>query len=149
MKPFFVGIALISCVAACERLENVGKAPEFTPVLGGSEHSAMMSPGPTRRCVLLSVVIDGASLWSGSPQSLLGDRRAVQRGDILTVVIEIDDKAEISNTSGRSRSGSENLSLPSFFGIPQRINESLPDGASLGHSSINNFLERLFRKQGT
>ena len=35
--------------------------------------------------------------------SLVGDRRASTRGDILTVVIEIDDKAEIQNSSGRSR----------------------------------------------
>jgi flagellar L-ring protein precursor FlgH len=73
---------------------------------------------------------DGASLWSPSRASLLGDRRAVVRGDILTVVIEIDEKAEISNSSDRSRSGSENLSVPGLFGLPQRLDEKLPEGAS-------------------
>ena len=131
---FLVSVALIACLpAGCARLSEVGKAPSFSPVIGSTEHSAMMSPGlpvdvPTSR------EIDTASLWSGAPQSLLGDRRAVQRGDILTVVIEIDDKAEISNTSGRSRNGSENLSIPSFFGIPQRINQQLPEGASLDNA---------------
>ncbi|MCL4122796.1 UNVERIFIED_CONTAM: hypothetical protein GTU68_054959 [Idotea baltica] len=71
------------------------------------------------------------SLWTGDRGSLLGDRRAVQRGDILTVVIEIDDSASISNSTDRSRNGSENLSIPEFFGVPQRADESLPDGASL------------------
>lgn len=78
--------------------------------------------------------VDQASLWSGGRQSLLGDRRALQRGDILTVVIEIDEEAEISNSTSRSRSGSESLSVPHLFGIPQRLNEKLPDGASLDNA---------------
>ena len=57
----------------------------------------------------------------------------MQRGDILTVVIEIDDKAEISNTSARSRSGSDTLSVPQLVGIPQRLDDRLPDGASMAN----------------
>jgi flagellar L-ring protein precursor FlgH len=60
----------------------------------------------------------------------LGDRRAIQQGDILTVVIEIDESAEISNATDRSRSGSESLGIPGLFGLPQRLDERLPDGAS-------------------
>jgi flagellar L-ring protein precursor FlgH len=79
-----------------------------------------------------------ASLWSGSRGSLLGDRRAVQQGDILTVVVEIDEEAEISNASERSRSGSESLGVPGLFGLPQRLDERLPDGASAADAvSIN------------
>jgi len=74
---------------------------------------------------------DTASLWNGGPQSLLGDRRAISAGDILTVVIEIDDKAEISNSTSRARSGSESLSIPSLLGIPQSFETVLPNGASL------------------
>ncbi len=54
------------------------------------------------------------------------------RGDILTVVIEIDDKAEISNATSRSRSGSQSMSVPDLFGVPQRINQGITDGASMG-----------------
>jgi flagellar L-ring protein precursor FlgH len=61
----------------------------------------------------------------------LGDRRASLRGDILTVVIEIDDSAEFSNTSERGRSGSEQMGVTGLFGLPQRIDERLPDGASM------------------
>ena len=75
--------------------------------------------------------VDRASTWSRSRHSLLGDRRAMNKGDILTVVIEIDDKAEISNGTSRSRNGSESLAVPQLFGLPQRIDEKLPDGASM------------------
>lgn len=89
----------------------------------------MISPGLPLR-LEEDRLVDQASLWSGTRQSLLGDRRAVQRGDILTVVIEIDEKAEISNATDRSRSGTETLGIPGLFGLPQRLDEKLPEGAS-------------------
>jgi flagellar L-ring protein precursor FlgH len=75
-----------------------------------------------------------ASLWSAGQKSLLGDRRAALRGDILTVVIEIDERAEISNSTARSRSGSSNMGIPSFFGLPQRIDRQMPEGASMAEA---------------
>jgi flagellar L-ring protein precursor FlgH len=54
------------------------------------------------------------------------------------VVIEIDDKAEISNTSGRSRTGNQSMGIPSLFGIPERVNENLPAGASLAQAVSTN-----------
>ena len=46
--------------------------------------------------------------------------------------IEIDEKAEISNSTDRSRSGSESLGIPELFGVPQKVDKNLPEGASLG-----------------
>ena len=134
MVPFrTAGLIALIASSSCGRISDVGKAPDFTPVSGSEEYFAMVSqPLP----VSLERVspLDSASLWSKSRGSLLGDRRAVKQGDIMTVVIEIDDKAEISNSSQRSRSGAENLSLPEFFGIPQRIDPTLPDGAALANA---------------
>lgn len=128
-KVTFLLVGVCS-VAACGRLDHFGKPPSFSPREETQEHRAMYDPGlpltaETNR------VVDRASLWSGGQRSLLGDRRAIKRGDILTVVIEIDEEAEISNSTSRSRSGSEDLGIPDLFGIPERINEKLPDGATL------------------
>lgn len=129
MIKITLSVALLAVLAACGRGDHLGKAPSFSEPLESAEHSAMVSPGlPVR--LEEKRLVDRASLWSGTRQSLLGDRRAVQRGDILTVVIEIDEQAEISNQTDRSRSGSENLSLPGLAGIPQRLDQSLPEGAS-------------------
>ena len=54
-----------------------------------------------------------------------------QQDDILTVVIEINDKAEISNSTERSRSSGENMAVPDFLGLPQRLDGHLPEGAGL------------------
>jgi flagellar L-ring protein precursor FlgH len=130
-------LAFVALLGACQRLEDVGKAPAFTPVETGGEYFAMTTPG------LPALQEDGyagdeASLWTGARGSLLGDRRAGRRGDILTVVIEIDDKAEISNSTGRSRSGSDSMGIPQLLGIPQRIDQNLPAGASLASAVSTN-----------
>lgn len=123
-------LAMTGVIAACGRADHIGKPPSFTPTRNASEERAMLDPGlPLQRTPDAS--FGRASLWSGGKRSLLGDRRAAMRGDIMTVVIEIDEEAQISNATERSRSGSENLAIPDLFGLPQRINPELPDGASL------------------
>lgn len=116
--------------SACGRLDHVGKPPSFTETKQSDEHVAMLWPGLPTDAVPQRLV-DRSSLWSGSRESLLGDRRAIKRGDILTVVIEIDEKAEISNDTDRSRSGKESLKVPQLIGLPQRVQPKLPEGASL------------------
>lgn len=128
---FFL-LSILVAISACGRLKAVGSSPEFTPLQASPEATAMMTYGITNDFAATTPRDGTPSLWTGERGSLLGDRRAVQRGDILTVVIEIDDSASISNSTDRSRSGSESLSIPNLFGVPQRIDESLPDGATLG-----------------
>lgn len=116
-------------LTACGPSSHLGKPPPFTSPISTAEHNAMMTPGLPLVASNQPRVVR-ASLWSGERQSLLGDRRAIQQGDILTVVIEIDESAEISNATDRSRSGSESLGIVGLFGLPQRLDEQLPDGAS-------------------
>lgn len=126
-------ILLALALSGCGKLSQVGRAPEFSPVEGSYQHSAMYS-ATLPEDVAHAGPSDGSSLWTAGTESLFGDRRAAGRGDILTVVIEIDDQASISNTTGRSRSGSQKSGLPEFLGIPQRIDEALPDGASMAEA---------------
>lgn len=123
------GAALVA-ISGCGRSSAIGTVPAMTPLQGGQEQRAMLEPGLPLR-LAQERKIDRASLWTAGQHSLLGDRRAIKRGDILTVVIEIDDKAEISNSSNRSREGADSLAIPQFFGIPQRIDTELPEGAAL------------------
>ena len=111
-------------LGGCGNLSDVGRPPDFTPLDGTTEERAMRSI-PLQPAALPTPGAS-ASLWGGSQQFLLGDARARVPGDILTVVIAIDDRAEISNSTSRSRSGSESAELPSLLGIPQRIAPILP-----------------------
>ena len=132
MTFFRVATPLLCILSACTQVEQIGQEPAFTPISSTAEHTAMMNSGlpETSDAPSLSPT-SSSSLWTGDRGSLLGDRRAMVRGDILTVVIEINDSAQINNSSDRSRSGNQNLQINDLFGLPQRINEELPDGASL------------------
>jgi flagellar L-ring protein precursor FlgH len=125
-------IAALVAVSACGTAP-VGRAPSFTPINNSEEHYAMsrpVLPETDRRTVQTE-----ASLWSGGPRSLLGDRRAGQAGDILTVVIDIDESAEIRNSTSRSRSGSENMGVSSLFGLPARLPADLDIDPAVGFES--------------
>lgn len=129
MKINYFSLFLLIGLSACGRGDHIGKEPSFSNPMESSEHSAMVSRA-LPQTIEVTAPHEEASLWSRQRGSLLGDRRAIQRGDIMTVVIEIDESAEISNATDRSRNGSESLSVPQLGGIPQRLDEQLPDGAS-------------------
>ncbi|MBL4813619.1 MAG: flagellar basal body L-ring protein FlgH [Rhodobacteraceae bacterium] len=122
-------------VAACspQRLEEIGQTPQMSPPQMSPEHTAMMTPGLpiSAETPRAPAAVTPASLWTGNRGSLLGDRRALVRGDILTVVIEINDSAQISNSTARSRSGQQDLGIGALFGVPEYLEGRLPGGASL------------------
>lgn len=128
--PKRTALLLFAAVAGCGKLDQIGRAPEFTAIDGSAQHYALYSASLPENAAG-TAPSDASSLWTGGTESLFGDRRAAQRGDILTVVIEIDDSASISNSTGRNRSGSLDAGLPEFLGIPQRVDEFLPEGATL------------------
>lgn len=121
-------------LAGCARLEQVGRAPSFSALEGSNQHHAMYS-APLPESADLSGPTARSSLWSSERGALFSDRRAARRGDILTVVIEIDDSAQIRNSTDRSREGSESMGIPSLLGIPQRIDRKLPEGASMAEAA--------------
>ncbi|MGL4238150.1 flagellar basal body L-ring protein FlgH [Tabrizicola sp.] len=126
-------LVLALALAGCGKLGQVGRAPEFSGLEGSNQHYAMYSAALPDD-LPPETPSDASSLWTAGTDSLFGDRRAAQRGDIVTVVIEIDDSASISNSTGRNRSGEQTSGLPEFLGIPQRIDEGLPDGASMAEA---------------
>lgn len=132
MRRAFAWLLLLAlALPGCDRLAQVGKAPAFSPPSGtdgrfaGTGDYPLPSRGPGANAGQM------ASLWTGARKSLFGDRRAGHRGDIVTVVIQIDDSAQINNSSGRTRAGSDKMGIPGLFGIPQRLSRHLPTGASM------------------
>ena len=140
-------LALTLLLAGCGRLDQVGKSPDFTPLEGGYQFNAMYSGGLPDTADP-DAPSDDSSLWTAGQASLFGDRRATQRGDILTVVIEIDDSAEISNSTGRSRSGSEKMKIPSLLGLPERIDNALPAGAAMA-DAVDTSATSTFKGNGS
>ncbi len=120
-------LAMILALSGClNRLGEVGRGPQLSAVDEGisaniaSERAAMAVPPPTQR----REVYEQGSLWRSGPASLFGDRRAARQGDILTVIININDQANLQNSSNRSRGAGEDMAIPNLFGLPQAINDA-------------------------
>ncbi|MBN9887131.1 flagellar basal body L-ring protein FlgH [Salipiger abyssi] len=69
---------------------------------------------------------EAASLWERGSGGFFADQRATTIGDLLTIVIEIDDEASLRNESERSRTGGSTMAFPKFFGYGSQIDKILP-----------------------
>lgn len=69
---------------------------------------------------------EAASLWQNGSSSFFADQRAAVVGDILTIDIQIDDQAQLSNATARNREGGSTLPVPRFFGYAPKIYKVLP-----------------------
>ncbi len=98
-------------------------APQLGPVgtpahlTGGAQHT-MPAPEQTAYDVGRP-----NSLWRTGSRSFFNDQRASRIGDILTVNIEIDDRAELSNSSNRTRSSSTSAGVGNFFGLEETVGQ--------------------------
>lgn len=122
------GLVWACALAGCG-VEQLGQPPSMSAIgaagpgsapLVTAERAAIAVPPPQPA----RLSYQQASLWNTGPDGLLGDRRASQLGDLLTVVVEIDEEAEMRNTTQRTRSGSESVEVGGIFGIgPDEIGE--------------------------
>jgi flagellar L-ring protein precursor FlgH len=137
MRPlkFFRLLVALSLTAGCDnlrRLSEVGSAPAVAPI-------ANPSADPNWRTVSMpmpppgSDFSDTASLFRGS-RTFLRDQRAASVGDLITVLVQIEDRARLANTTSRTRDNTESLGIQNLFGLEnaiRRIAPSVIDPASL------------------
>jgi flagellar L-ring protein precursor FlgH len=112
--------ALAGCNAA-DRISNIGKAPDFSPMAAPVTSVAMPMPAPEE------IVYQPNSLWRSGSRAFFRDQRAARVGDILTVLINVEDSAKVNNTTTRSRSNSENAGVNNLFGYESYLGKVFPD----------------------
>jgi flagellar L-ring protein precursor FlgH len=66
------------------------------------------------------------SLWRAGARTFFHDQRARNVGDILTVQIDIDDSAQFSNETNRTRTSSMKAGVPHFFGLESTLGKIMP-----------------------
>ncbi len=122
MKQILPASLLLIGLAACSSTPQQVAAP--------------MQPPPSPVPILaelepIGTQSDTNSLWTTSANSLLSMRRAKAVGDLLTVVVEMDDRASLQSSLSRSRGSSGDFQVDALFGLPEWANGVLPGGASL------------------
>ncbi len=118
-----LAVACASALSACNaatRLSEVGQAPRLSTI-----QNPQVQAGYTPVSLPMPAPQAGArepnSLWRAGARAFFRDQRAARVGDILTVAINIDDRAQINNQTARSRQNSESAGLPNFLGLLNRI----------------------------
>lgn len=79
-------------------LNDIGQAPRMTPVGSGlRSHAGFMGHGAS------TALSASSSMWNDKSGNLYRDQKARGEGDILTINVSINDKAQIGNSSDRTR----------------------------------------------
>ena len=76
------------------------------------------------------------SLWRSGARAFFIDQRAGRVGDILTVLISINDNAKTSNATNAERTSTNKAGLTNFFGLESTLGKFLPKAFTPG-SAIN------------
>jgi flagellar L-ring protein precursor FlgH len=131
--------AILSGCGAAGRLANVGKAPKMTPadaiVAPQAEQSLATRGGPQPYPVGAaqeSQPAQSASLFRTGAGSFFRDQRATSVGDILTIRINIQDRASVDNTTSRTREGGESGGIAGLFGLQNTLAKVLPGPVDTG-----------------
>ncbi|MEM5582040.1 flagellar basal body L-ring protein FlgH [Roseibium sp. AS2] len=117
-RNLLASIALSALVAGCgtaDKLANVGQQPALNAIQDptttpGYRPVQMPMPEPQQ------AHYNPNSLWQSGSRAFFKDQRASQVGDILTVVVTIDDQAEFENDTERSRSESSGAGVGGALG---------------------------------
>lgn len=119
MAALMVLLLLPGC-GTLTRLSEVGRPPEMTPSADPTREPSyrpMTMPMPAGQMAAPQV----GALWRSGSRAFFKDQRAAQVGDILTVLVNITDTANMKNNTTASRNGSEAMGLPNLFGFEATI----------------------------
>ena len=121
-------LSTIACSETLTRLDELGSGPQLSKVASPADSSGYkpISNWPTQTESVPPR--NSNSLWQQGSRSFFKDQRANRVGDILTVVVQISDKAALNNTTTATRANKENIGASKFFGFETKIGNILPGG---------------------
>ena len=130
LRAIGLGIAVTAMLSGCNllnRLAAVGEEPPLTTISNPGAGPNAVNPATLPQPRPQVAERHPNSLWRPGSRAFFKDQRASQVGDILTVVIEIDDNASINNTTTRSRNNNEDASSGNFLGFESKLDKIFPD----------------------
>ena len=139
--------AFASGCSSIDRLKSIGEQPALTSIENPTAqpgYKPVQMPMPKPQPASYSP----NSLWRNGSRAFFKDQRAAQVGDILTVTVNITDKAAIANETQRSRENKEDSGITDFAGskllsgnaakvLPGRVLTADSTASSDGKGSVN------------
>lgn len=117
---------LLSACGTTDRIANIGKAPVVSAIENPVTKAtyapvSLPMPAPQNDARQMN------SLWNSDRTTFFKDQRAADIGDIVTVLINIEDEAELENGSSRSRTSGEDAQAGALLGLEGNLNAILPE----------------------
>jgi flagellar L-ring protein precursor FlgH len=128
-------LSLASC-GALTRLSEVGRPPSMTAITDPTTDAGyrpLTMPMPA----LQTAMPQSNALWRDGSRAFFKDQRAAQVGDIVTILVNITDTADLKNNTTASRTGSEAMGLPNLFGFEAAIPKVLAGATASSLVSAN------------
>jgi flagellar L-ring protein precursor FlgH len=110
-----LGAGLAGCGSTMDRLSQVGQTPKLSAIEDPTTtpgYRPVQMPMP----VIQPVAYSPNSLWQSGSRTFFKDQRARNIGDILTVKVDISDKAAFDNSSERTRASSDSTGVGGALG---------------------------------
>ncbi len=129
LAPALACMLLTSC-GSLSRLSEVGRAPAMTPTSDPTKDPTwrpVSMPMPARE----PTPNEANSLWRAGSRAFFKDQRAAQVGDIVTILIAMNDTANVKNAATTTRSSAETGSLASFFGLQAGLPKTITDPSKI------------------
>lgn len=114
---------------AFSRVSQIGETPPLTTI-----QDPKTQPGYQPVSLPMPTPIVGErepnSLWRAGSRAFFKDQRAAQVGDILTILISFDDKAQFNNETQTQRTTNEQDAMPNAMGFESQLQKILPHAAN-------------------
>ena len=117
-----------ACASAGQTLREAARGPTLSPM------GHPIAPPETRDTLSIAASARAAapqpaspnSLWRTGARAFFNDQRASRVGDILTVLINIDDSAKTSNATTATKTSTNTAGVTNFFGLETLVAKVLP-----------------------
>lgn len=120
MRIVLALVLLLPGCGALTRLSEVGRPPAMTP-------SGDPTADPAYRPITMpmprpqAAPAEANSLWRSGSRAFFKDQRAAAVGDIVTILVNITDAADLKNQSNEGRTGQESMGLPNLLGFESAL----------------------------
>ncbi|HEY0184635.1 MAG TPA: flagellar basal body L-ring protein FlgH [Rhodopila sp.] len=118
------------------RLSEIGRDPAMTPSEDPTKDPKwrpLTMPMPSRQ----PSPNEANALWRSGSRAFFKDQRAAQVGDIVTVLVSMNDAANLKNVTSAVRASSETAGMPNFFGLEAVVPKTLTPSTLVSANSGN------------
>jgi flagellar L-ring protein precursor FlgH len=127
LPVLLLAAASLSACSGAERLSRLGQGPELAGIENPTSDPrwrpvTMPMPNPS------DPPLQNNSLWRQGSRTFLRDQRAASVGDLVTVLVSIQDEADMANSTNRNRDNSESMGIPNLLGLESSYGRLFPSG---------------------